>query len=110
MHRSRTWPRRSRKKTTRPGTTLLGQDVTVSGEITEVVADGAFWIGGGGDIFGEGAPVVSASGNFTDMGLEDPEGLIDSDTIVHASGTVQAGASWSSTSSRQPWRQATRSR
>lgn len=72
------------------GTDLLGQDVTVSGEITEVVADGAFWLGGEYDVFGEGgAPVVSASGDFTDMGIEDPQGLVDADTIVQVQGTVQ---------------------
>lgn len=71
------------------GDDLLGQDVTVSGEITESVADGSFLIGGGGDIFSEGAPVVSATGTFADMGIEDAEGLIDSDTIVQVSGTVQ---------------------
>lgn len=72
------------------GDDLLGQDVTVSGELTEVVADGAFWVGGSGDFFGEGgAPVVSASGTFADMGIDDPEGLVDSDTIVQVSGTVQ---------------------
>lgn len=72
-----------------PGDDLLGQDVTVSGEITEVVADDAFWLGAGGGLFDEGAPVVSTSGDFTEFGIDDPEGLVESDTILQVTGTVE---------------------
>lgn len=66
---------------------LLGETVTVSGEITEVIDPGAFWLGAGGGLFEEGAPVVSAAGDFTAMDV-DPAGLLDSDTILQVTGTV----------------------
>ena len=71
------------------GNDLLGQDVTVSGEITEVVADDAFWLGAGGGWFEDGAPVVSTTGDFTSFGIDDPASLVDADTIVQVSGTVE---------------------
>ncbi|GGC13278.1 hypothetical protein [Cellulomonas carbonis] len=71
------------------GDDLIGESVTVSGEVTEVVADGAFWLGAGGGLFEEGAPVVSASGDFADDDVEVGEDLVDSDTIVQVQGTVE---------------------
>lgn len=71
-----------------PGDDLLGETVTVSGELTEVIAPGAFWLGAGGGLFEEGAPVVSAAGEFTAWGIEDPEALVEEDTILQVTGTV----------------------
>lgn len=72
-----------------PGDDLLGQSVTVSGEITEVVDDSAFWLGSGGGWFEDGAPVVSTSGDFTEFDIEDPEGMVEADTILQVTGTVE---------------------
>lgn len=72
----------------RPGPDLLGQSVTVSGEIDEVAGDSAFWLGDG-SWFGEGAPVVSATGDFTEFDIEDTEALAEDDTVVQVTGTVE---------------------
>ena len=61
---------------------LLGQKVTVSAEIEEVVAPGAIRVGD------EGLLVLSAGPSFSDMGFEVSEGLVEDDVIVQVTGTV----------------------
>lgn len=61
---------------------LLGQTVTVSAEIEEVVTPGAIRIGE------QDLLVLSAGPTFADMGFEVSEGLVDDDVIVQATGTV----------------------
>ncbi|WP_298456882.1 hypothetical protein [uncultured Cellulomonas sp.] len=70
------------------GGDLIGETVTVSGEITETIDPAGFWLGAGGGLFEEGAPVISTTGDFTGMGMEDPESLMDSDTVLQVTGTV----------------------
>ncbi|MDR7380791.1 hypothetical protein [Promicromonospora iranensis] len=70
------------------GPDVVGRTVTVSGEIDAVAADSAFWLGGN-DWFDEGAPVVSATGDFTEFDIQDPEGLAEDDTVVQVTGPVE---------------------
>jgi hypothetical protein len=68
---------------------LVGQTVTVSAEISEVISPGAIRIGGdeGGD---ESLLVVSgAAESFAEMGFGVSEGLVDDDVVVQVTGTVR---------------------
>ena len=70
------------------GGDLIGQTVTVSGEITETIDPAGFWLGAGGGLFEEGAPVISTTGDFSAWDISDAEQLVDSDTVVQVTGTV----------------------
>lgn len=70
------------------GAQLLGQNVTVSGEVDEVVDEGAFRVGGD-DLGGDSALVLSQSGSFDDLGTDVNEGLVEDDTVVQVTGTVR---------------------
>ena len=67
---------------------LIGQTVTVSGEISEISAENAFWISAGGGLFDEGAPILSPTADFSSFDIGDPASLEDSDTIIQVTGTV----------------------
>lgn len=71
-----------------PGAELLGQAVTVSGEISEIVDQGAFRIGGD-DLGGEAVTVVSPMGGFGDMGVDITEEMVANDTVLQVTGTVR---------------------
>lgn len=70
------------------GGDLLGRTVTISGEISETIDPAGFWLGGDGNLFEEGAPVISTAGDFTRMDIDDPESLMDNDTVLQVTGTV----------------------
>ncbi|MGY1634420.1 hypothetical protein ACI784_22200 [Geodermatophilus sp. SYSU D01186] len=61
---------------------LLGQTVTVSAEIEEVVAPSAIRIGD------ERLLVLSAGPTFSDMGFEVDEGLVEDDVVLQVTGEV----------------------
>lgn len=61
---------------------LLGETVTVSAEINEVVAPSAIRIGD------EGLLVLSAGPTFADMGFEVDNGLVDDNVVLQVTGTV----------------------
>ena len=70
------------------GPDLLGQQVTVSGEATEIVDPSSFVIGG--DALGDsGALVLSAGGALAELPTPITEGTIDSDTVLQVTGTVE---------------------
>ena len=67
---------------------LVGQTVTVSGEVTEVLAQGALRVGG--EDGAESVVVLSAPyESFAPLGLDDPQRLVDTDTVVQVTGTVR---------------------
>ncbi len=70
------------------GPDLLGQQVTVSGEATEVVDPSAFVIGGDA-LGGDGALVLSSTGTFDDFATPVSEDTVGSDTVLQVAGTVQ---------------------
>lgn len=61
---------------------LMGETVTVSAEIEEVVAPSAIRIGE------EGLLVLSAGPTFSDMGFEVDQGLVEDDVVLQVTGTV----------------------
>ena len=61
---------------------MMGQTVTVSAEIEEVVADSAIRIGD------ENLLVLSAGPTFEDMGFELVDGLVEDDVVLQVTGTV----------------------
>lgn len=67
---------------------LVGQTVTVSGEITDVLAPGAIRVGGAD---GRDSVVVLSApfASFEALGLEDPEQLADSGAVLQVTGTVR---------------------
>lgn len=70
------------------GGDLLGKTVTLTGEISETIDPAGFWLGGDGNLFEDGAPVISTAGAFTDMDIDDPESLMEDDTVLQVTGTV----------------------
>lgn len=71
-----------------PGSELLGQTVTVSGQIDEIVDETAFRLGGDG-LAGDSVLVVSASEPFAHLGIELTEELAEQDRVLQVTGTVQ---------------------
>ncbi|WP_225753540.1 hypothetical protein [Actinotalea sp. Marseille-Q4924] len=71
-----------------PGAELLGQTVTVSGEIDEIVDETAFRIGGDG-LGGDSVLVVSSTPAFADLGIELTQDLADEDRVLQVTGTVR---------------------
>ena len=68
---------------------FVGQQVTVSATISEVVSPAAFRIGGE-DFGGQSLLVLSApAADFTDLGLELDQELVDSEAVVQVTGTVR---------------------
>ena len=65
---------------------LVGQEVTVSATVTEVVSENAIRIGAGTS---ETLLVLSASGPLSEMGLEDAEAAAENEAVVQVTGTVR---------------------
>lgn len=63
---------------------FLGQTVTVSAEIEEMVSPQAFWIGGDDQVL-----VISSGASFEEMGFDISEGLVEDDVVVRVTGTVK---------------------
>jgi len=70
------------------GPDLLGQQVTVSGEATEIVEPSAFVIGGDA-LGGDGALVLSANGTLADLATPVTEDTVGSDAVLQVTGTVE---------------------
>ena len=66
--------------------TLVGQQVTVSATVVEVVSENAIRIGEGTS---ESLLVLSASGALSEMGLEDAETAAENEAVVQVTGTVR---------------------
>ena len=66
--------------------TLVGQEVTVSATVTEVVSEYAIRIGAGTS---ETLLVLSAGGPLSEMGLEDAEAAAENEAVVQVTGTVR---------------------
>lgn len=70
------------------GADLIGETVTISGEVDEILDPQGF-IMGGDALFEDGVLVLSGPTSFEDLGLTLDQSLVDDDTIVEVTGTVE---------------------
>lgn len=64
---------------------LVGQTVTVSATVTELVSENAMRIG---EETSESLLVLTAGGTLSELGLEDPEAAAENEAVVQVTGTV----------------------